>query len=30
MKAARAYGIEDVRVEEVPDPEIENPTDVIV
>ncbi len=30
MKAVLTYGIEDVRVEEVPDPKIENPTDAIV
>jgi alcohol dehydrogenase len=30
MKATLTYGVKDVRVEEVPDPVIENPTDVIV
>ncbi len=30
MKAARAYGIEDVRVEEVPEPKIQDSKDVIV
>lgn len=30
MKAALNYGVQDVRVENVPDPKIEQPTDVIV
>lgn len=30
MKAALNYGVQDVRVEEVPDPKIQEPTDVIV
>ncbi|MFB3148903.1 MAG: glutathione-dependent formaldehyde dehydrogenase, partial [Thermodesulfobacteriota bacterium] len=30
MKATVYHGLKDVRVEEVPDPVIENPTDVIV